>query len=290
MAIEKMITEEAKKNAIDLLITMTVDELSEEMNLKPTELLPRFLLSRTGKLLYKESSKLWWSGPSDIAEMFRKEINGICYVVGAGENYGFHFKPEKEDYVIAADAGLRYLEERGIRADLIVGDFDTLHYVPDGGNVLKLPAEKDDTDMFMAVKEGIKAGYAVFHIYCGTGGRIDHTIANLQMLAYLAENRMQGYLFHRDCVLTMIKDGELVFDAAASGYVSVFSHSEKSTGVYLRNLKYELHDATLTSSFPLGVSNEFIGKESRISVESGTLLICFPKDITLPYLHTKYAR
>lgn len=74
MAIEKTITEEAKKNAIDLLITMTVDELSEEMNLKPTELLPQFLLSRTGKLLYKESSKLWWSGPSDIAEMFRKEI------------------------------------------------------------------------------------------------------------------------------------------------------------------------------------------------------------------------
>lgn len=205
--------------------------------------------------------------------------NGICYVVGAGEDYGLDFKPEKEDYVIAADAGLRYLEERGIEADLIVGDFDTLHYVPDRANVLKLPAEKDDTDMFMAVKEGIRAGYAVFHIYCGTGGRIDHTIANLQMLAYLAERKMQGYLLHRDCVLTMIKDRELVFDAAASGYVSVFSHSEKSTGVYLRNLKYELHDATLTNNFPLGVSNEFVGKESRISVESGTLLICFPKNI-----------
>lgn len=205
---------------------------------------------------------------------------GICYVVGAGENYGLDFKPGREDYVIAADAGLHYLEERGVLADLIVGDFDTLHYVPDGANVLKLPVEKDDTDMFMAVKEGIRAGYAVFHIYCGTGGRVDHTIANLQMLAYLAENEMQGYLFHKDCVLTMIKDRELVFEAAAAGYVSVFSHSEKSTGVYLRNLKYELHDATLTSSFPLGVSNEFIGKESRISVESGTLLVCFPKDIT----------
>ena len=83
---------------------------------------------------------------------------GICYVVGAGENYGLDFKPEKEDYVIAADAGLHYLEEKGTDPDLIVGDFDTLNYVPDKGNVLKLPAEKDDTDMFMAVKEGIKAG------------------------------------------------------------------------------------------------------------------------------------
>lgn len=207
---------------------------------------------------------------------------GICYVVGAGENYGLDFKPEKEDYVIAADAGLHYLEEKGTDPDLIVGDFDTLNYVPDKGNVLKLPAEKDDTDMFMAVKEGIKAGYDRFYIYCGTGGRFDHTIANLQMLVYLAENKMQGYLFHKDCVLTMITDRELVFDAGASGYVSIFSHSEKSVGVYLRNLKYELHNATLTNSFPLGVSNEFIGKESRISVKKGTLLICFPQNIVLP--------
>lgn len=74
MAVEKMVSEETKKNAIDLLITMVVDELSEEMNLNPAELLPQFVTSRTGKLLYEESSKLWWSGPSDIAEMFRTEM------------------------------------------------------------------------------------------------------------------------------------------------------------------------------------------------------------------------
>lgn len=74
MAVEKMVSEETKKNAIDLLITMVVDELSEEMNLSPAELLPQFVISRTGKLLYKENSKLWWSGPSDIAEMFRTEM------------------------------------------------------------------------------------------------------------------------------------------------------------------------------------------------------------------------
>ena len=120
---------------------------------------------------------------------------GICYIVGAGENYGLDFKAEKEDFVIAADAGLRCLEERKVVPDLIVGDFDTLQYVPQGENVLKLPAEKDDTDMSIAIKEGIGAGFSVFHIYCGTGGRIDHTIANLQMLAYLAEREMQGFLF-----------------------------------------------------------------------------------------------
>ena len=132
---------------------------------------------------------------------------GICYVVGAGENYGLDFEPEKEDFVIAADAGLRYLEEIGIAADLIVGDFDTLQYIPQRENVLELPAEKDDTDMAIAIKEGIRAGYSVFHIYCGTGGRIDHTIANLQMLAYLSERGMQGFLFDRESVFTAVKEG-----------------------------------------------------------------------------------
>ena len=202
---------------------------------------------------------------------------GICYIVGAGENYGLDFKAEKEDYVIAADAGLRCLEERKVVPDLIVGDFDTLQYVPQGENVLKLPAEKDDTDMSIAIKEGIGAGFSVFHIYCGTGGRIDHTIANLQMLAYLAEREMQGFLFDKDTVFTTVKDGELSFDRIDTGYISVFSWSERSTGVYLRNMKYELNDAVLTNSFPLGVSNEFIGQACSIAVEKGTLLVSFPR-------------
>lgn len=206
---------------------------------------------------------------------YRKE--GICYIVGAGENCGLDFRPEREDFVIAADAGLRYLEAAGITPDLIVGDFDTLQYVPERGNVLKLPAEKDDTDMSMALKEGIRAGYTVFHIYGGTGGRLDHTIANLQMLVYLSRRNLRGFLFDRDSVFTAVTDGEIAFGKINAGYVSVFSCSDRAAGVFERNLKYELDDVVLTNSFPLGVSNEFIGKESRIAVGDGTLLVSFPK-------------
>lgn len=75
MAVEETITEETKKNAIDLMVTMVVNDLAEEMHLSPTDLLPRFIASRTGRLLYDETSKLWWSGPSDIADMYKAEIN-----------------------------------------------------------------------------------------------------------------------------------------------------------------------------------------------------------------------
>ena len=74
MAIETTITEERKKNTIDLLVMMVVDELAEEMKIRPTDLLPEFVTSRTGRLLYDEESRLWWSGPSDIAEMYKAEI------------------------------------------------------------------------------------------------------------------------------------------------------------------------------------------------------------------------
>ena len=204
--------------------------------------------------------------------------NGICYIVGAGENYGLDFHPTAEDYVIAADAGLRYLEQAGIRADLAIGDFDSLKAMPQRCKVMTLSTEKDDTDMLAAVREGIKAGYSRFHLYCGTGGRIDHTLANLQVLSFLAENGKQGFLIDQNSMMTAITNGTLSFASIASGYVSVFSDSPKATGVCLHGLKYELDHAVLSNTFPLGVSNEFIGKESSISVDTGTLLIVFPRN------------
>ena len=204
--------------------------------------------------------------------------NKICYIIGAGENYGLDFKPSSNDYVIAADEGFHYLDQRGITTDLLIGDFDSLKDTPTHPNTIVLNAEKDDTDMLAAVREGIKVGYSVFHIYCGTGGRIDHTIANLQVLAHLAQNGMQGFLFDKDSIITAITNRKIAFAKIPSGYISVFSYTEKSEGVYLQGLKYELNNAALTNTFPLGVSNEFIGKESSISVRSGTLLIVFPKE------------
>lgn len=201
----------------------------------------------------------------------------ICYVIGAGENYGFDFCPGPDDYVIAADGGLKYLEERNIRADLVIGDFDTLQYTPQHHNVIQLNTQKDETDMFSAVSQGIQSGYREFHIFGGTGGRADHTLANIQLLAYLANRKMQGFLVDKNAVLTVIKDSEYVFESSYTGYVSIFSVSDKCTGVSLENLKYELNHAELTNDFPLGVSNEFIGAPAKVRVENGMLLIVFPR-------------
>ena len=209
-----------------------------------------------------------------------------CYIIGAGENFGLDFQVNPGDYVIAADGGLVYLEDQGIDADLVIGDFDSLGIKPYHSNVIALEGEKDDTDMFAAVREGIVKGYNVFYIYCGTGGRIEHTLANIQTLGFLAQSGKMGFLVSQSSNITVIADGIISFDSSCTGYISVFSYSQTAIGVSIKGLKYELDNQTLTNTFPIGTSNEFIGTGSTISVTEGALTIVFPKLAAVPTFHT----
>lgn len=201
----------------------------------------------------------------------------ICYVAGAGEYYGrkLSIPVTENDYVIAVDGGYDWLEKSGITSDLVIGDFDSLGKIPSHSNIIQLNPQKDDTDMLAALKEGLKLGCDEFHIYGGTGGRIEHTFANMNCLAYLADLSVKGYLYDDKSIITAVTNGKLDFTSEHSGYLSVFSHTNQSVGVDLKGLKYELTDAVLTNTFPLGVSNEFIGVESSVSVKAGTLIVVY---------------
>ena len=201
----------------------------------------------------------------------------ICHIIGAGDFHGFDLPWGSEDYIIAVDGGLRYLEQEQIGADLVIGDFDSLNHIPEHPNVMALSCEKDETDTLAAVNEGIKAGYETFCFYACTGGRIEHTIANIQTLTYLAKKGKRGFLFDRDSIMSVIINDTFSFPPHPDGFVSIFSLSEESNGVSEKGLKYGLDNVTVTNSFPIGVSNEFIGEQSTIEVKDGTLLIVFPR-------------
>lgn len=129
--------------------------------------------------------------------------------------------------------------------------------------------------MDAAVQEGVKRGYSEFCLYGACGGRIDHTLANIQLVASLAQNKKRAYIRNGAQVITAVCNGSLCFDSSYKGYVSVFSHSDKCEGVCLRGLKYSLENAVLSNSFPLGVSNEFLGVESEIIIGKGTAVIVY---------------
>ena len=106
-----------------------------------------------------------------------------CYIFGAGDFDGLEERPGAEDYVIAADGGYTACRRAGVEPQLLLGDFDSLAEVPALPHVERVPVEKDDTDMMLAVKRGLERGETLFHLYGGMGGqRTDHTVANLQAL------------------------------------------------------------------------------------------------------------
>ena len=206
-------------------------------------------------------------------------MNATCFIVSAAPDDGHMcFLPQAGDLVIAADGGFAYLQRMGITPDVIVGDFDSLGYTPDHPNVLLSPAEKDDTDTMLAIRYGLQKGYQSFEIYGGLGGRLDHTIANIQALTYLAQNGARGKLIDRNTCATVICSGGIELDAAGWGILSVFALDREVHGVSMCGFKYPLDDATLTNEFPIGVSNEFAGEKGIVSVRDGALLIILHKN------------
>ena len=206
--------------------------------------------------------------------------SGICYLFGAGSHYGAPPKPKTGDFVMAIDGGLSYLQVWTMVPDLLVGDLDSLEAIPTGVETIRLPKEKDDTDMLAGLRIGLERGYGMFHIYGGTGGRFDHTMANIQCLAFLAQEGVRGYLFDEVTVMTAICRGGLSFSEGGTGELSAFSLTDISSGVCEEGFAYSLKDAVLQNTFPLGVSNQFIGLgvPGRVWVESGTLLLVYPKE------------
>lgn len=177
-----------------------------------------------------------------------------------------------EDIVIAADGGLEHVRLLHLVPDVILGDFDSLGYVPEGAAVF--PVEKDDTDCMLAIKQGLEMGCDRFVIYGGMDGtRVDHTMANFQALLYLAERGCRGWLVGRRQIATVIRNERIELPPYCIGPLSVFCLGSDARGVDISGVQYTLENGTLTAGMPLGVSNRFIHKKARVGVADGALLL-----------------
>ena len=197
---------------------------------------------------------------------------GKCIIICAAGFDGFLEPPGAGDFILAADGGYAHCKAFGVTPNEVLGDFDSLQYVPQDATVF--PVEKDDTDSMLAVRRGLQLGYRDFLLYGSLDGtRLDHTVANFQTLQFLADHGATGYLVGKDYVVTVVKNGVLRFSGEARGILSVFCMGADAKGVTIQGGKYEAESVTLCGGFPLGVSNHFEGKEVTVSVESGSLLV-----------------
>ena len=193
-----------------------------------------------------------------------------CILFCAAEFDGLLFPIPENALVIAADGGLRHTQALGLQPDVILGDFDSLGYVPGDSRVF--PVEKDDTDTMLAVKLALDRGCDFFVFYGALDGpRLDHTVANFQTLGYLATHGARGVLIGRDYIVTVLSEETIAFPATSTGILSLFCMGG-SARVTIEGLQYPLDRGVLTPDFPLGVSNHFQGREARITVHDGQVL------------------
>ena len=186
-----------------------------------------------------------------------------------------------DDFVLAADGGLRHTEELNIKPHGILGDFDSLGYTPEGAQVF--PVEKDDTDAMLAARKGLELSYRDFLFYGALDGpRLDHTIANFQTLQFLAEHDARGYLVGKDYLVTVVKEETLTFERSCEGILSVFCMGCDAEGVTIGGLHYGLENGRLSAGFPLGVSNHFTGEAAKITVRKGSLLVLWDRKNGFP--------
>ena len=197
----------------------------------------------------------------------------VCYLVGAGD-FNVSLTRAACDIVIAADGGYDSLIKIGITPDVLIGDFDSINAnIPTDVSTVKLPKEKDETDMFLAYLEGVKRGYTQFVMLGATGGRLDHTFANLSLLLYAREHGHSVRIVDEMNEIICIKNEAVELRGKKGATLSVFAIGSVARGVCIKGAKYEALGVTLSPSFPLGVSNEFLEGAAHISVDDGALLI-----------------
>ena len=208
-----------------------------------------------------------------------------CVIISAGEIHNYIRAKtflQNDDFYIFCDGGLTHSEGLGINPDVIVGDFDScdadaLSKWNDRCEIIRLPREKDDTDTLFAVKLALERGFSDFLLLGAMGGRFDHALGNVSILLYLQGLGKKASLAD-DFSVMQIAGREPVYIKDNCSYFSVLTVAGNVSGVNIKNAKYPLENASLSSDFQLGISNEVLpGKVAEVSVTNGRVLLVIVK-------------
>lgn len=201
-------------------------------------------------------------------------MSEFCLIISGAPECYFPVSFTKADFVIACDAGYIHAKRADIVPDVIIGDFDSyLGDLPGGVEIIRTKPEKDDTDTMMALKLAIRRGYRRIMLVGALGGRVDHMLANISLIAFAATKGADLQIVDGHHQIFAVRDGKRRVPRSSWRNLSVFAFDTECTGVTLRGVKYPLEGAVLTNTFALGVSNEFTEDIAEISVESGILIV-----------------
>lgn len=195
---------------------------------------------------------------------------GTVFADGVGE------APEPSDLTIAADAGWQNAQRLGITPRLLVGDFDSLGEpnVPAGTEVIRVPAEKDDSDTQLAVRLALERGATDITLIAGLSGRLDHTLSTLAILEDLEQKKVRAILTDGHNRVRFLRAGSLLLPRDSRfRYLSLIVATDRARGVSLDGCKYPLRNATLCRRNQYAISNEIAGGSALIAVRRGAVYV-----------------
>ena len=201
--------------------------------------------------------------------------------------FALNYLEENEyDCMIAADSGMNFLHRNGLVPDIIAGDFDSvqsssLQYFQGLNNVqvIKLNPMKDDTDTEFVIREAIRRGATEIIVLGATGTRLDHVLANVNLLGIGLEENVSIELVDAHNRIRMIDDLlEIKKSNQFGSFVSILPVKGDAKGVSLEGMKYPLQDADIVCFSSLGISNEIVDDTARIIVREGVLLVIESND------------
>ncbi|MCH5190835.1 MAG: thiamine diphosphokinase [Oscillospiraceae bacterium] len=202
-------------------------------------------------------------------------VKSRCVIIGGGDCSSEFLKNniQSGDCVICADSGYDYALKAGIAPDVLIGDFDSVKSVPVCSDKITLPVEKDITDSEAAFLEGIKREFKSFLLLGGTGGRFEHTFANISIMAKAVKCGFDFIIADERHIFRCIHNSSLKIPYSPNVQISVFAFGGKALGVTEKGFHYPLSEYTLDPFEPLGISNDVTAEYGEISVEDGTLII-----------------
>lgn len=188
-------------------------------------------------------------------------------------------KKENYDYIICADGGANHAYEMSIIPHFIIGDLDSVqkdiinYYKNCNVKFEQFPSKKNETDSELCIYLADKLKCDEVHILAGLGGRIDHTLANINLLYYIRNLGMIPKIISEKEEIYIALDEEIEIEGKLGDIISVIPIKGDASGVTLKNLEYPLNDYDMKFSLPLGISNVMIDSKCSIKVEKGSVVV-----------------
>ena len=184
----------------------------------------------------------------------------------------------EDAYLIAADSGLDHALALGFDVDMAVGDFDSAgeHALAiTDATVERHSPNKDATDLELALEAAMRHDPLRVIILGGQGGRVDHLMATLALVASDKWAGVELEWVGRDARIRVIQAGVTLHGAAGS-IITLLAMNGPVRGVTTTGLEWNLDDETLAAGSTRGVSNRFTGPVASIRIRAGTLVSIQP--------------